>query len=174
MYCRDLNIVGCYLGLRGLGFSISTSQTIPTYPDESLSEGTLTKGAVKNMRTVHESHFGESKASGRRATTFSVILSLCYRLRCRTWLTGPGDNQAVRLSIRLPDGVDPKTALGLASAPKVPRGSIVVPFWDYLMGFLIRAPKRNYYGAYVDKVPGNVLRPTETRGLGPASPPEGI
>ena len=73
---------------------------------------------------------------------------LCYRLRWRTWLTGPGDNQAVRLSIRLPDGVDPKTALGLASAPKVPRGSIVVPFWDYLIGFLIRAPKRNYYGAY--------------------------
>ena len=30
----------------------------------------------------------------------------------------------------------------------LPRGSLVVPFWDYRIGSELEAAQRNYYGAY--------------------------
>ena len=82
------------------------------HPDPNLNSSA--RSSHEGMNTVYESHFGGVEGlrqKGWTTATFAVILSICDRLRWRASLTGQGDNQAVRLSIRLPDGVDPRTAL---------------------------------------------------------------
>ena len=82
------------------------------HPDPRLTPSTRVNH--ESMETVYESHFGGVEGlrqKGWTTATFAIILSVCDRLRWRASLTGQGDNQAVKLSIRLPDGVDPSSAL---------------------------------------------------------------
>ena len=82
------------------------------HPDEKLSE--QTRSEPEGLSTVYLSHFGGVEGlrqKGWTTATFAIILSICDRLRWRASLTGQGDNQSVVLPIRLPDGVEPRTAL---------------------------------------------------------------